>query len=315
MKARQMENKELIVTVKQYLKKERELKVEIIVLLSEIWARKLFFPRYRDFSDFCIKELGMSKNQAWQRSQIARSVRYFPELLDLVKSGETSMTNIRLAATKVTKANFELVKEGIKGKSKRQAELFLSTVTPDGKRLPKEETIELRLDLPRSTLEKLERAKQVLASRGKNLKTLEVLDEALEALLEKKDPLRKAERAHKRMAKRDLSDDQVETPPIEQGRSPSDTKKNDRYIPASMKHEVYIRDQGRCTHVDERDGRCEERSMLELDHIKMHCRGGKTAPDNLRLLCRRHNQNLARAQLGDKYMDRRITAPEQPRLS
>ena len=36
--------------------------------------------------------------------------------------------------------------------------------------------------------------------------------------------------------------------------------------------------------------RCSERAMLELDHFKMWCRGGKHSEENFTLRCRRHNQ-------------------------
>ena len=55
--------------------------------------------------------------------------------------------------------------------------------------------------------------------------------------------------------------------------------------------------------------RCEERKMLELDHLHMVRRGGAHEVDNLTLHCRFHNQVRAEILLGRDYMaQRRIAA-------
>ncbi len=305
-------NKQLVEKTKDLLARERECTVEIIILLSTIWARKFFFPKYCDFSEFCIKELGMTKNQAWQRTQIAKCIRYFPEFLDLIRSGETSMTNVRLAASKVTKANFSVISEGIKGKSKREAQLFLSSVTPEGKINEIEARMEIRVDAPKSVILKLERAKEVLSAKGKNVNTLEAIDQALEALLDRKDPLRKAERAQAKEKARARSSINFSSTSENHEKNIFEAKTlykqqtqitRSRYIPSKVKHQVFLRDEGRCSHVGEDGKRCPERSMLEIDHRQMFCRGGENNIVNLALLCRRHNQNAARRELGDAYMD------------
>jgi 5-methylcytosine-specific restriction endonuclease McrA len=48
--------------------------------------------------------------------------------------------------------------------------------------------------------------------------------------------------------------------------------------------------------------RCQERKGLEVDHIVPVARGGRTTADNLRLLCRAHNQYTAERSLGAEFM-------------
>ena len=73
----------------------------------------------------------------------------------------------------------------------------------------------------------------------------------------------------------------------------------DRYIPAQIKREVWIRDQGRCTYPG-----CSSKYFLEYDHIQPVSLHGTSTLENLRLLCRAHNQLVAIQQLGFKQMDR-----------
>ena len=74
-------------------------------------------------------------------------------------------------------------------------------------------------------------------------------------------------------------------------------KQNSRYIPAAIKQEVYMRDKGRCTHP-----KCNSRKFLEYDHIKPLAFNGKTTVQNLRLLCRTHNQRAAIDKFGFQKM-------------
>lgn len=53
---------------------------------------------------------------------------------------------------------------------------------------------------------------------------------------------------------------------------------NTRYIPASVRHEVAIRDKGRCVG-------CGSTEDLHYDHIKPFSIGGESTAENLRLLC------------------------------
>jgi hypothetical protein len=76
-----------------------------------------------------------------------------------------------------------------------------------------------------------------------------------------------------------------------------------RCIPADVKRAVAERDQGKCAFVSESGKRCGSRSMLEFDHIEPVGRGGTATVDNVRLLCRAHNQHEAERAFGTEFMD------------
>ena len=73
----------------------------------------------------------------------------------------------------------------------------------------------------------------------------------------------------------------------------------DRYIPAKIKRQVWNRDHGCCTYPG-----CSSKYFLEYDHIQPVSLKGTSTLENLRLLCRAHNQLVAIQQLGFKQMDR-----------
>jgi len=71
-----------------------------------------------------------------------------------------------------------------------------------------------------------------------------------------------------------------------------------RHIPAEVKRAVWQRDRGGCTFVSPSGEHCMERGQLEFDHIRPHADGGRATVDNVRLLCRRHNQHEAQQFFG-----------------
>jgi hypothetical protein len=71
-------------------------------------------------------------------------------------------------------------------------------------------------------------------------------------------------------------------------RAPREVAGCSRQIPASVKREVWRRDDGRCAFAG-RDGRCTERSFLEYHHVKPYAAGGLATAANIELRCRAHN--------------------------
>ena len=83
-------------------------------------------------------------------------------------------------------------------------------------------------------------------------------------------------------------------------------KSDERYIPVSVRSEVWRRDGGQCTFTSEAGHRCESRTRLEFDHIQTVARGGGYATaSELRLRCRAHNQYEAERVFGTGFMERK----------
>jgi hypothetical protein len=75
------------------------------------------------------------------------------------------------------------------------------------------------------------------------------------------------------------------------------------HVPAHVRREVWKRDGGRCQWSLDSGGICGSTRHLELDHVRPRSRGGASTADNLRILCKAHNDLAARLALGEETMD------------
>ena len=86
-----------------------------------------------------------------------------------------------------------------------------------------------------------------------------------------------------------------------------------RHIPASVRREVWARDQGKCTFVGS-DGQCGERGLLEFHHMIPYADGGAATASNLRLRCAAHNQYEATLWSGATEVDMARERTKRSRL-
>jgi len=85
-------------------------------------------------------------------------------------------------------------------------------------------------------------------------------------------------------------------------------KEGSRHVPAHVRQAVWERDGGRCAFVSKEGHRCEERGMLEFDHVNEFARGGAATIAGIRLLCRAHNQHAAECTYGAPFMHEKLEA-------
>jgi 5-methylcytosine-specific restriction endonuclease McrA len=109
-----------------------------------------------------------------------------------------------------------------------------------------------------------------------------VLSFALEYLIEREDPKRRLVRRSQR----------------QRPSGPRPSRSNPRHIPAMVRDTIFVRDRGRCTFIGPTGQRCGSTHALQVDHVVPVAHGGAATPDNLRLLCARHNRIEAERILG-----------------
>jgi len=80
-------------------------------------------------------------------------------------------------------------------------------------------------------------------------------------------------------------------------RQPRPANKN--HVTRAKRGEAFEAAGHRCTYESEAGVRCDERAMLEVDHIEPRAVGGSSDVSNLRILCQAHNQWQAKAVLGE----------------
>jgi 5-methylcytosine-specific restriction endonuclease McrA len=78
-----------------------------------------------------------------------------------------------------------------------------------------------------------------------------------------------------------------------------------RRVTVKERNEVIREADGRCEYVDHVTGkRCDSRVRMEADHIHMRVFGGSNNRENLRCLCRVHNQFMSEKNLGQAWAKR-----------
>ena len=160
---------------------------------------------------------------------------------------------------------------------------------------------------------KLRRAQDLESQKAKkNLNLEETLEMVLDLYLEKRDPVKKAQRQKAKgklrtvvknnsreeceKLKQEKEKPQKQTPSLEAKTKLSSKKTQKRKaLPAETIHRVQLRDQGRCSHIDPHSQkRCGARRFLEIHHIKPLSEGGSDDVDNLQLLCSGHHKMVHR---------------------
>lgn len=106
---------------------EREITRESVLLVGELMRTKAALRlrmKYSEFADF----IGLTPNQLWKRSQIARTIRFFPEVLDMFDMGEIRFSHVAVVAGKLTQANSRELLAWMRFKSKREVEAMLPAI-------------------------------------------------------------------------------------------------------------------------------------------------------------------------------------------
>jgi hypothetical protein len=140
----------------------------------------------------------------------------------------------------------------------------------------------LQLTIGKNMQEKLRYAQDLLGHQLPGGDVAQVLDRALDALIEK------LERRKFAATPRPRRSHQASADP--------------RHIPAHVRRAVWERDGGQCTFVSDGGQRCAARRQLEFDHVQEVARGGEATVAGIRLRCRARNQYEAECTFGAEFM-------------
>jgi hypothetical protein len=277
---------------------------------------------------YCTQAMRLSEHAAYGRIEAARAARRFPAVLDVLESGSITLTTVTLLAKHLTPENHVRVLASARHKTKREVEHLvaelrpLPDVAPMVRRLPPlkvvpqfpadhdsissegersatppdpqplradnppwpaaspiaghrpviaplaPERYKVQLTVSRETHDKLRRAQDLLRHTIPSGDPAEIFDRALTILVEQLEKAKCGAAARPRSSQA-----------LVQG---------SRHIPASVRREVWKRDDGRCAFVGSR-GRCAERGFLEFHHVVPFAAGGTADASNIQVRCRQHN--------------------------
>jgi hypothetical protein len=194
-----------------------------------------------------VKALHMSESQAGYFHRVAQRARGVPELKEALLSGKISLSQARRIVGVINDSN---ASEWIEAaQSLKQKELERKVAEESPRRKVHEGIVPLADNLSKLTVvitveeeEKLERVRD-LVSQGlqKPASYQDTVSSMVNLYLDKKDPVRKAERASSRTSTR-------ESKRRESRETPSQKR---QAIRAHIKHEVHSRDGFRCAYINQ----------------------------------------------------------------
>lgn len=302
---KQLSNEELLRSTEKLAQEERRITTELLWHLREVDARKLYAAlNYPSLHDYVIRHLHYSEGAAHRRIASMRLLRDLPEAEHMIESGLLSLS------TAATLQSFFRAEKRVKNKtySPEQKRALLQTVAPQSKR-------ECERTLAQLAPERAAPRPEVKALPCGDIQMTFVATTALEAKLQKlkgllahrmKSPGSLPELLEKLA---DMALDEL-TPKSTTSPARSKPTEGSRSIPAAIRRHVWLRAKGRCEHADAKTGeRCRSTWALQIDHRRPFAAGGDHSPENLRLLCRAHNQLRAARFFGEKKMRRYFEKP------
>ena len=274
-----------------------------LACLGEGDRRKVFVDRgYSSTYDYCVRRLKLSEDEACRRIQAARATVSRPELLSAMTGGQLTLTSVsktsvsKLAAH-VRRVDAPQIIARAEGKSSRELEEILAPLAPEPPKrdrirsitvaIPGENgedrpamspRVEFSFHGPPALRDAIERAKELLSNKFPFGGMSDVLFEIVEEFLARHDPQKMLELG--------------KIAPVN-GRCS---------IPAGVRRAVWARDGGRCSFTGPDGIQCLSRRSLELDHRIPRALGGCDTTENLRLLCRPHNDAERRRLLGERKL-------------
>ena len=314
-------DQDLLLQTRLVVQRERQVLTLVLHHLLEVERRRLFSDLgFQSLFEYCVKELKYSEGQAGRRVQAMRLIKEIPQVEAKIRSGVLSLTNVSQAQSFFRESKREQPRRPIgaaeklavltqlENKSAREGLKVLVAMGP-ARALPKESErvlsathFEMKFVMTDDLRERLEKVRSLLGPKGAHLNFAQLVWEMTElsvGMLE----------AKKFGKKRVLA---LSTPAPELNCSSLGTKKAlplkaskkqtrpkmkilGRYLPAAVRHHVWVRDKGQCT-------KCRGRRNLHIDHIQPVALGGESCVENLRLLCFQCNQRQGIKTFGVGWM-------------
>lgn len=270
----------------------RKAEADLISILQEVESSRVFLKLgFTSLFNYCVGALGLSESVTANFVTVARKAREVPVLQAAIQNGSLSVSKARKIAPVLTRANQAEWIERAQALSSRKLEAEVARVAPR-EAVPErmkpiaEDRIELRLGISKSTQEKLRRVQDLESQRTASAVRLEeTLGALLDLYLEAKDPVKKADRVLKKMAQTQKNSNDDAPACV-----PGHVTGNRPHLPAQIRHEVTLRDDGRCTQLSKEGIRCDNRRWLDIHHVKPKSLGGTDTVANLVTLCSAHHK-------------------------
>ncbi len=318
---------------------ERKVQVEFLLHLDEFDRRRAFLDLgFGSLWDYCLKALHLREGAAGRRIGAMRVLRRFPKLAPALRDGRLCLSTLVLLGQVLTAENADALvaraayrtkaevdhlvasvqgirkltePSGVRETPAREVPLEAGSLDPASTPAAKESATSLtmvavepsrartgevravsegmwslRATIDRACKDDLEALAMLLSHKLPGGDLSAVLHEAIRCGLDKHGKRKGAVKPARPRA-----------PKAEPAGNPAS-------IPAAVRRQAWERDGSRCTWEGTDGRRCDSRWQVEVDHVRPPSLGGTSEPENLRLLCRRHNILHAEQIYGREFMKR-----------
>lgn len=287
--------------------------LEIIMKVDEFKVyRKFNFP---SLFQYVVGRLNLSEAQAYNFINVARKSKEVPQLKERIANGNLTISKAKKITSVITFENqdhwLNLAERSTQKKVEREVALANPSTAIAEKMtyVSQEETVrekvQVKKNTPKVRLEmglseklmlKIRRAQDLISQKRRGTANLEIcFDVIVDEYLRKHDPVEKAKRqkVKGKLNIEDIREEALDQPnEVQVSRPVGKGQRKRQPLPASVKHQVYLNSEGRCTVTDERGRRCRSTRFLEIHHIKPLSQGGGDDIENLTLVCSGHHRAI-----------------------
>lgn len=318
-----MTNCELTNRLKNLVQTERKITHLILGHIVEFESRKLYAEQgYDSMFTYLTKSLGYGEDSAYRRLQAARVLKRIPEAAIKIESGVLNLTQLAqvekcikadkqnglIKSTQETQQILEKLESCTSYETKKILAVEFNQPPQVQTRIQpqKDESIRLEVTLTKEQFVELKTAQSLLShichsgNLGEVIATLAL--KFNQTKLGKNNPINESKQMDPVVARQ-------EEPFISSNSKPEKTesvevlltqsflgarKSKRKYISIKTKRNLLQHADHSCDHTSINGKRCSSRYQLQIDHRKPLALGGTDSVENLRVLCRVHNNFEAR---------------------
>ncbi|HVK60238.1 MAG TPA: HNH endonuclease signature motif containing protein [Bdellovibrionales bacterium] len=310
MNLRQLTDDAVLSSTERAVQTERDAISNTLHHFLEVDRRRLYSKlKFKSLKDYIVGHLKYSESEAWFRISAMQLLKELPEIEPQINDGSLQLSNLVLARRAFSQETHQSKEAETPARAKEEKLAVIKRLENVSKsealKILKEETgmvvtateswrelsdgkVEVKTVLTEEAASLANELKGLLAHSHPQISNGELIELALKALKREIDPTEKAKRAQAKI-----------TVP-EQSQSVA----SGRYIPATVRHHVWMRDAGKCTN-------CGSNHAVQYEHIVPFALGGKSTIENVKLLCRNCNQRTAIESFGVSKMQKYLSEPSR----
>jgi len=299
---------------------QKYLRIEwpIIEVLQQVDEAKLYkYLGESSLFQYAVRVLGLSEPVAGCFITVAKKAKVVTKLNEALQANALSVSRASRITSAINEENAIELIEFAKTHSKRDVDLKMASLNPKSARRERVKPInaelyEVTVYIPKETLDTWKRAQSVVAQNKQKHPTLAAtLKEMGEEFLKHKDPIKRAERILAKKKKKAEPDPRTqEHCPDRVSRLSAQKPVKRKPLPAGLKHQVFKRDAGVCTHINSRGERCNVDRWLHIHHIRPVSHGGSNDLENLTTLCSIHHDLIHQLTLPNEALVTWLRSPQ-----